>query len=47
MAFMAAISSSKLFVCIVMTRMTTVLDDLASVFDWKTYLNDGEEESLL
>jgi len=47
MAFMAAISSSKLFVPIVITSMTTVLEDSASVSDLKTCLSDGEEESLL
>jgi len=47
MAFMAAISSSKLFALIVMTDMTTVLEDSASVFDLKACLSDGEEESPL
>jgi len=47
MAFMAAISSSKLFVRIVMTGMTTILEDSALVSDWKTCLSVGEEESLL
>jgi len=44
MEFRAAISSSKLFVTIVMTCMTMILEDLALVSDWKSY---GEEESLL
>jgi len=47
MAFMVAISSSKLFVRIVMTGMTMVLEDSASVSDWKTCLSNDEEESLL
>ena len=47
MAFMAAVSSSKLFVPIVMTSITTVLDDSASVSDWNACLSDGKEESLL
>jgi len=47
MAFIAAIYSSKFFVPMVMTGMTTVLEDSASVFDWKTCLSDGAEESLL
>ena len=46
-AFMAAISSSKLFVPIVVIGMTMVLQDSASVSEWKTYLSDIEEESLL
>jgi len=47
MAFLAVISSSKLFVPIVMTGMTTVLEDSALVSDWKICLSDGEEGSLL
>jgi len=47
MAFMVAISSSKLFIPIVIIGMMTVLEDLTSVSDWKTCFSDGEEESLL
>jgi len=45
MAFMVAISSSKLFIPIVMIGMTMVLQDSPSVSNWKVCLNDGEEES--
>ena len=47
MAFIASISSSQLFVPIVMTGMTTVLDDSTLVSDWKACLSDDKEESLL
>jgi len=47
MAFMEAISYSKLFVPIVITGMTTVLEDSASASYWMTFLSDSEEESLL
>jgi len=47
MPFMAAISSSEFFVPIVMTSMTTVLEDSASVSNWNACLNDVKEESLL
>jgi len=30
-----------------MTGITTTLEDLASVSNWKAYLSDGEEESPL
>ena len=43
MAFMAAISSSKLFVSIIMTEITTILEDSASISDWKACLSDDEE----
>jgi len=45
--FMAAISSSKLFVLIVITGMTMVLEESTSISNWKTCPSDGEEESLL
>jgi len=47
MTFMAVISSSKLFVLIVMTSMTTTLDNSALVYDRKACLSDGAEEPLL
>ena len=46
-AFLVAISSSKLFVPIFITSMTTVLKELPFVSNWKACLSDGEEESLL
>jgi len=48
MAFIVAISSSKLFVPFVMTGMSKVLEDSASVSDLNTcFFSDGEEESRL
>ena len=47
MAFMAGISSSKLFAPMFMAGLTIVLEDSALVSNWMTCLSDGEEESLL
>jgi len=47
MAFMLAFSSSKLFAAVIITGMTIVFEDLASVFDNRAPFGEGEEESLL
>jgi len=44
---MAAICSSKLLVPIVIIGMTMVLEDSTLASDWKIYLSNGKEESLL
>ena len=46
-AFIATMSSSQLFVPIVMTGMVMILKGSALVFGWKAPFGDGEEESLL